>query len=39
MEISGDKTIELAKSAEKVSNNLGVEIVVAQPGIYVGRNK
>ena len=31
MEISGDKTIELAKSAEKVSNNLGVEIVVAPP--------
>ena len=31
LEISGDKTIELAKAAEKVSNNLGVEIVVAPP--------
>lgn len=31
LEISGDKTIELAKAAEKVSNNLEVEIVVAPP--------
>ena len=31
LEISGDKTIELAKAAEKVSNNMGVEIVVAPP--------
>lgn len=31
MEISGEKTIELAKSAEKVSNNLGVEIILAPP--------
>ncbi len=31
MEISGEKTVELAKSAEKVSNNLGVEIIVAPP--------
>jgi triosephosphate isomerase len=31
LEISGDKTIKLAKAAEKVSNNLEVEIVVAPP--------
>jgi triosephosphate isomerase (TIM) len=31
LEISGDKTIELAKAAEKVANNLEVEIVVAPP--------
>jgi len=31
MEISGEKTIELAKSAEKVSIDLGVELIVAPP--------
>jgi triosephosphate isomerase (TIM) len=31
MEISGEKTIELAKSAEKVSIDLGVEVIVAPP--------
>lgn len=31
LEISGNNTIELAKAAEKVANNLGVEIVVAPP--------
>jgi len=31
LEISGEKTLELAKSAEKVSDDLGVEIVVAPP--------
>lgn len=31
LEISGEKTIQLAKSAEKVSKNLGVEIIVAPP--------
>jgi triosephosphate isomerase len=31
MEISGEKTIELSKSAEKVSIDLGVELIVAPP--------
>ena len=31
LEVSGDKTIELAKTAERVSKDLGVEIVVAPP--------
>ncbi len=31
IEISGEKTIELAKSAEKVSIDLGVEVIVAPP--------